>query len=318
MKINVGIVGYGNLGKAAEHEILKNKQFKLVAIFSRRVVKSKYGTIIEPYENHLLYKNKIDIMLLCGSSIYDLEEQTSEIAKNFNIINSFDTHQKIKTEKDKLDKICKANKTISIISCGWDPGLFSMIRGLFYAISKNEPTTFWGKGISMGHSDAIRHVNGIDDGIQFTVPNKQAIKLAKQGKLTTQTPKHFRECFVVSHDTNHKKIETEIKQIPNYFSGQPTTVCFLTQKELNKMKVNMAHKGEIISLFNDTQNHTHAMNFSVKMKSNPYFTSKIMIAYISAISKLKNLANFGCFTPLDIPISWLYYESEKYILNNLC
>ena len=317
MKINIGIVGYGNLGKAVEHEVLKNPKFKLVAIFSRRTVKSKFDTLIEPFDNYVLYKNKIDVMMLCGSSIYDLEEQTTTLAKHFNVINTFDIHQKIKTEQQKLDEICKNNKTISILSCGWDPGIFSIVRTLFFAISKTEPLTFWGKGISMGHSDAIRHVFGVDDGIQLTVPNKQAIKLAKQGKLSNNTHKHFRECFIVSHDTNKPKIENTIKNIPNYFKNQPTSVSFVNQQTLNKMKKNLSHKGEIISYFNNTHKHFHIMNFSVKMNSNPYFTAKIMLAYTKAIINLKNKQQHGCFTPLDIPISWLFFENEKNIYEKL-
>lgn len=318
MKINVGIVGYGNLGKALEKEILKNRNYNLVAIFSRRTIKSNFNTLVESYDSYVQYKGKIDIMFLCGGSIYDLESQTPEISKTFNTINTFDTHAKIQTQLELLSQISKENETISIISCGWDPGIFSIARALFSAISNFDVYTFWGKGISMGHSDALRRVEGVVDGVQFTVPNKEAIKLAKLGKLDNNIHLHYRDCYIVSHDTDEIKIENTIKNIPNYFAGQPTKVSFVNSKELIKLKKKLYHKGEVISYLSDSNKNYFKLDFKAKMSSNPTFTAKIMIAYSKAVINMMNKKIFGAFTPLDIPVSYLYSEDEKDKLLKLC
>ena len=317
-KINVGIVGYGNLGKAVEHELLKNSNYNLVAIFSRRLIKSNFNTLVEPYENHINYIGKIDIILLCGGSISDLEIQTPEIAKYFDTINTFDTHAKIKSQLNILNKLTSKHKTRAIISCGWDPGIFSIIRGIMFAVSKTEPITFWGKGISMGHSDALRRVDGVVDGVQFTIPNKDSIRLAKKGLLDDGTPLHTRDCYVVCNKNKEKQIEQQIKEIPNYFFGQPTNVSFVSTKHLAKLKHKMQHKGEIISFFKTAKNNNCSMKFVAKMQSNPYFTAKIMISYLNAIINLKNLGISGAFTPLDLPISFLFNSAQKDKLFALC
>ena len=312
MKIRIGIVGYGNLGKAIEQEVLKNSRFKLVAIFSRRAVFSKFKTSVEPYQNVALFKNKIDIMMLCGGSMQDIEPQTEEIARFFDCINSFDNHSKIAKHLESVNKIATESRHRCIISCGWDPGLFSNIRSLMFKILNEEPYTFWGKGISMGHSDAIRQIHGVDDGVQFTIPNKNAVKLAKSHKLDNDTPKQFRECYVTSQHANKSRIEDEIKNIPNYFKGQPTRVEFVPQEQLLKLKSKMFHGGEIIATsFKPTEKYS--LNFKAKMSSNPAFTAKIMIAYIDAILTLKNKNLCGAFTPLDIPTSYLFQDREDLI-----
>ena len=311
MKINIGIVGYGNLGKAVERNLLTSKDFNLVAIFSRRLIKSNFNTPVESYENFVNYKNKIDIMLLCGGSKSDLEIQTPEISKYFDTINTFDNHSKISSEYKKLNKLAKSSNRRIIICSGWDPGIFSMIRGLFLAISKQESYTFWGKGISMGHSDAIRQVHNVDDGIQFTIPNKDAIKLARNGKLDNNTSRHFRECFVCADKKHQTKIESTIKNIPNYFKGQPTKVNFVSAEKVMKLKSNMSHKGFIINSFKTAAGSKCKMEFSVSMKSNPEFTSRIVIAYTRAVINLKNKNVSGAFTSLNIPISYLFKQEEQ-------
>jgi diaminopimelate dehydrogenase len=319
MKVNIGIVGYGNLGKAVEQTVLSNANLNLIAIFSRRTVTSKFDTKIEPYEAYKNYIGKIHIMLLCGGSKSDLEIQTPEIARYFDTINTFDTHKKIPSELKKLNEICKENGHVSIMSCGWDPGIFSIIRGLFSAISKNEPKTFWGRGISMGHSDAIRRVPKVEGGIEFTVPNKAAVRLAKLGKLPDSTPMHFRECYVVAEKKDQPQIEYEIKNIPNYFKGQPTTVNFVSDIELLKLKSKMIHKGEIIETFKTVHGSKCKMNFSVYMDSNPNFTATIMTTYINAIINMKENKMTGAFTALDIPISFLYSSSNREkLIKTLC
>lgn len=310
MKINIGIVGYGNLGKAAEKVILSNKDFNLVAIFSRRAVTSKFGTSVEPYENYILYTKKIDIMLLCGGSKSDLEIQTPEIARHYNCINTFDTHKKIPDEFVKLDEICKTSGHIALISCGWDPGLFSIVRALFAAVSKTSPLTFWGRGVSMGHSDAIRRIEGVEDAVQFTVPNPDAVRLAKFGGQAADIPLHKRECYVLAPKSEQRRIEAEIKNIPNYFLGQPTSVKFVDRLELLKLKNKLFHKGRVIGTFMSSPKVKHNLEFSVKMDSNPEFTASIMSAYILAVSHLNDRGFCGALTPLDVPVSFLFKKDR--------
>lgn len=318
MKIKVGIVGYGNLGKAIEQELLKNSHFKLVAIFSRRNIVSTFKTNIVPYEDFKTYKNKIDIMFLCGGSQSDIEEQAPEISELFDTINSYDTHSKIYNLKSTLNKITQKNDKRAIISAGWDPGLFSIIRALFYSITDTKPSTFWGKGISLGHSDAIRKIPGVEDAIQFTIPNKTALNMAKTGEMPESENRHIRDCYVVA-EKNHNNIERKIKNIPNYFLGQPTKVTFVSRDTLNKLRKNMSHKGIIISKLAPSDKSSAYMELSVKMKSNPNFTAKIMISYASAIIRLKSENKTGAFLPYDIPISYLFANDNKdNLLSSLC
>ena len=317
--IKVGIVGYGNLGKALEKVILSKPDLKLVAIFSRRNVVSKFGTIVEPYSEFFCYKNKIDVMLLAGGSKTDLETQTPQIATFFDCINTFDTHSKIDSELKIIDKICKENKTRAILSVGWDPGIFSLVRVMFKAIGRNQPITFWGKGISMGHSEAIRSVQGVVDAVQFTIPNPEAKKQAKSGFVSNETPLSLRECYVFTNEKDTKKIENKIKSIPNYFLGQPTSVNFVSQEKILKLKKRLYHKGEIVETFSLPLGFKSTMKFSVQMQSNPNFTANILVAYLSAISHLKNNGQVGAFTALDIPIKYLFSgKAFDNIYKDLC
>lgn len=313
-KINIGIIGYGNLGKSVEKTVISSKNMNLVAIFSRREIISPVGTLTEPYFKFKEYVGKIDVMLLCGGSKSDLEIQTPEVAKYFDVINTFDTHAKIAGELKRLDAIAKKYKRRVIMSCGWDPGLFSVIRAMFYAIGRKEPITFWGRGISMGHSDAIRRVPGVRDGVQFTIPNPKALALARAGKEISNMPLHFRECFVCCEPNDEKRIEKEIKSTPNYFKGQPTTIDFVDEKTIKKLKKKMAHKGEVISCFITPCGSKCRIKFSAKMASNPDFTAAIMCAYVNAIINLKNRAQVGALTNLDVAPSDLFDSEEKILL----
>ncbi len=297
-KINIGIVGYGNLGKATEQIVLSNPNFNLVAIFSRRLINSKFNTKVETYEAFKNYVSKIDVMLLCGGSNSDLETQTPEVSQFFDTINTFDTHKKIPTEFEKINTIAKTNGKRAIIACGWDPGLFSIIRAMFSAISKNEPVTFWGKGISMGHSEVVRHIPKVQDGIEFTVPNHEAVRLAKLGNLPENMPLHKRECFVVANKNDEPQIEYKIKNVPNYFQGQPTTVNFTDSLTLLKLKSKMSHKGEIFCRFKTIHASKCKMDFSVSMESNPNFTASIVCAYINALINLKDRGMTGALLRL--------------------
>lgn len=319
MKINIGIIGYGNLGKAVEKIILSKHNFNLVAIFSRRMVTSRFNTKIESYENISFYKDKIDIMLLCGGSFADLEQQSREAILHYDCINTFDNHKKILSEYEILDKIAKESKHRLIMCCGWDPGIFSIIRALLYSISNEKPVVFWGKGISMGHSDALRRVNKVLDGIEFTVPNQKAINLVKKGKFPECENLHFRECFVVAEKKYHKAIEKTIKNIPDYFKGQATTVEFISHENLLKLKSKMSHKGEIISNFNGVDGSKSQFVFKLKTSSNPSLTATIMTRYIEALINLKADKKSGAFTPLDIPVKSLFSKDyQRKLLEIIC
>lgn len=319
MKINIGIVGYGNLGKSLEQIILARNDCNLVAIFSRREVKSNYNSTIESYENIMSYKSKIDIMLLCGGSYSDLEKQSSEVLMAFDCINSFDTHKKIANELDRLDKLAKTSNHRLIMACGWDPGIFSNIRAMCYSLSNQTPFVFWGKGISMGHSDAIRKVKHVLDGVEITLPNTLALKQARLGKLNGNECLHFRECYVVADKKYHSFIENSIKNIPDYFKGQPTAVNFVSREKMLKLHSSLSHSGEIISKFKTIHGSKCLLNFKLKTSSNPDFTATIMASYIDAIINLKKYKLCGAFTPLDIPMMFLFKQStRRKIIESLC
>ena len=319
MKLNIGIIGYGNLGKSVEQIILSKNEYNLVAIFSRRTVKSRYNTLIDNYENITKYKSHIDVMLLCGGSKNDLPQQTAEALKFFDCINAFDTHAKICSELTRLGRIAKKTNHRLIMCTGWDPGVFSVVRGLFYAISNRKPTTFWGKGISMGHSDAIRQVAGVKDAVQFTIPNPNAIRLVRKNMIDTELPLHFRDCYVVCDKPKQKQIERTIRQMPNYFKGQPTSVTYVSHNTINNLKKRMRHKGQIITSFKTIQGTKTAAEFKLSMESNSNLTAAIMCAYIKAISNLKLHKISGAYTCLDIPISFLFSKEERQkVINELC
>lgn len=319
MKINIGIIGYGNLGKSTEQIILSNHNYNLISIFSRRTIKSRYNTPVDNYDNITKYKNAIDLMILCGGSKNDLPVQTIETLKHFDCINAFDTHKTILSEKNKLNKIAKKTGHRLIMCCGWDPGIFSVFRGLIYAIGHKKPITFWGKGISMGHSDAIRQVAGVKDAVQFTIPNQNAISLAKNNKVNTDMPLHFRDCYVVADKMKYNQIKKDIISMPNYFKNQPTSVSFVSNETLLKLKSKTGHKGQIISSFSTVQGTNNRFDFKVSMESNSNFTAVIMCAYIKAISNLKSLNISGSFTCLDIPVSLLFNKDEQSkIIKELC
>jgi len=309
MKINIGIIGYGNLGKAVEQIILSRNDLNLVAIFSRRVVKSKFNSQMESYENISFYKNKIDVMLLCGGSFADLEKQTSDAILYFDCINTFDNHKKISSELKRLDKLARNSGHRLIMSCGWDPGIFSIFRALFYSFSNIKPNVFWGKGISMGHSDAIRNLDGVIDAVEFTIPNETAIKRARKGKSLKDESNHFRECFVVAEKKYHKLLEKKIKNIPDYFKGQETSVEFVEKEKLLKLKEKMSHKGEVISNFLTLDGGKCLFDFKLITSSNPSLTATIMIRYIDALLNLKQVGQVGAFNVLDIPISFLFKQN---------
>lgn len=295
--INVGIVGYGNLGKAVEKQLNNNENFNVVAIFSKRKTEKTISTNLI-----LNYKNKIDILFLCVGSFCDLEKLETNLIKHFNIIDCYDNHNRLKPHIYKVNRIAKFNNKIAICSVGWDPGLFSLIRSLFFSLH-HEPYSFWGKGTSQGHTQAIKSINGVIDAIQFTIPNKNIIKKLKHNKNISYKNHHKRQCFVVCKKQDRQRIKHSIINMPNYFLGYKTKVNFVSSEKLNKIK-SFSHKGEVA-----TKNNI--MNFSLILPSNPDFTASVMIAYSFAFIKLKKEKKFGAFTILDLPLSYIN-QTDKF------
>lgn len=309
-KIKIGILGYGNLGRGVINSLKQNNDMELVAVFTRRdgVVMEDGSTAVHISKIEE-YKEKIDVMILCGGSATDLPEQTPKIAEIFNTVDSFDTHAKIPEYFENVDKAAKNAGTLSIISVGWDPGLFSLNR--LYANSilpQGNDYTFWGKGVSQGHSDAIRRVEGVKDAKQYTVPKEEALNKVRNGEnpeLTTRE-KHLRVCYVVLEDGADKnKVEEAIKTMPNYFSDYDTEVNFISEEELKKNHSGMPHGGFVIRTGVTGNGNKEKIEFSLDLDSNPEFTANVLTAYARAINKMSKEGRTGACTVFDIPPAYL-------------
>ena len=319
--IRVGIFGYGNLGRGVESAIRQNKDMELVAVFTRRspegVKIRTQGVAVCHVDELLSYKDKIDVMILCGGSATDLPVQTPALAKHFNVIDSFDTHARIPEHFANVDASAKEGGKVAIISVGWDPGMFSLNRAYAMAILPDgKDYTFWGKGVSQGHSDAIRRVEGVLDGKQYTIPVEAALEAVRSGKNPDLSvrEKHIRECFVVAKEGVDKaKIEKEIKEMKNYFADYDTTVHFISKEELDRDHSGIPHGGFVIRSgktgFNSENNHI--IEYSLKLDSNPEFTSSVLVAYARAAYRLNNEGARGCKTVLDIAPSYLTEKSNE-------
>ena len=320
-KIKVGIIGYGNLGKGVEKALLKTKDMELIAVFSRRDPKT-VQTIKTPVISVAEIKNyvgKIDVMVLCGGSATDLMEQTKEYVKYFNVIDSFDTHAKIPEHFKDVDEIGKQNGTLGAISIGWDPGLFSMMRTLFASVlPSGEDYTFWGKGVSQGHSDAIRRIEGVLDAKQYTVPIESAVERVRKGEnpaLSTRE-KHKRECYVVLKEgADAKKVENEIKTMPNYFADYDTTVHFISMEEFKKNHASLPHGGFVLRS-GDTGENKHVLEFSLKLDSNPEFTASVLVAFTRAVYVMRKEGKVGAITCLDVPLKYLSETSYEELIKH--
>jgi len=322
--INVGIVGYGNLGKGVCFAVDKAKDMNLVGIFTRRapesikpVIDAKVYSIDQLKE----FKGKIDVLLLCGGSATDLPKNTPELLKDFNTVDSFDTHAKIPEYYDKLDKIAKENGTLGAISIGWDPGLFSIARMLFGAVlPEGNDYTFWGKGVSQGHSDALRRINGVKNAIQYTIPKEDALERVRAGEnpnLATRD-KHLRECFVAVEDgANKDLIEKEIKEMPNYFADYDTIVNFVSEEEVKEMQQKLSHGGFVFRTGNTTKENGHVLELSLKLDSNPEFTGSVLTAYGRAIARLAKEGKTGVVTVYDVPLGYLSPKSADELRSSL-
>ena len=317
--IRIGIVGYGNLGRGVELAIRQNPDTELAAVFTRRDPSSlkilTEGVGVYSVNDVADFKDKIDVLILCGGSATDLPVQTPKFAELFNTIDSFDTHARIPEYFANVDAASKKGGNVSVISVGWDPGMFSVQRLYGSCIlPEGKDYTFWGKGVSQGHSDAIRRVEGVADGKQYTVPVQAAMDAVRNGEdpdLTTRQ-KHTRECFVVAEEGADKaKIENDIKTMPNYFSDYDTTVNFISQDELNKNHSGIPHGGFVFRSGKTGVNGEtrHIIEYSLKLGSNPEFTSSILVAYARAAVRMKNEGMTGCKTVFDIAPAYLSPKS---------
>ena len=315
MSIRIGILGYGNLGRGVECAIKHNPDLELVAVFTRRApetvkILTETAAVYSVNDAEKM-KDKIDVLIICGGSATDLPKQTPEYAKMFNVIDSFDTHARIPEHFDSVDAAAKESGHIGIISVGWDPGMFSLNRLYANAILTNgKDYTFWGKGVSQGHSDAVRRIKGVKDAKQYTIPVEAALKAVRNGEnpdLTTRQ-KHTRECFVVAEEgADLAQIENDIKTMPNYFSDYDTTVHFISEEELKRDHSGIPHGGFVIRSgktgWNDENNHV--IEYSLKLDSNPEFTASVLVAYARAVYRMKQEGMKGCKTVFDVAPAYL-------------
>ena len=319
MKTRIGILGYGNLGRGTEIAVAAADDMELAAVFTRRAPESvtiltKDVPVVSVNEIEA-WTDKIDVLVLCGGSATDLPVQTPEYAKLFNVIDSFDTHARIPEHFANVDAAAKQGGKVAMISVGWDPGLFSLNRVYANAILPDgKDYTFWGKGVSQGHSDAIRRIKGVKNAKQYTIPVESALEAVRSGsapELTTRD-KHLRECFVVLEDgADAAQVEKEIKEMPNYFADYNTVVHFISEEELLTKHAGMAHGGFVFRTGKTGVNgeNKHVIEYSLKLDSNPEFTTSVIIAYARAISRMSAEGMTCCKTVLDVPTAYLCKES---------
>ena len=315
MSIRVGIMGYGNLGRGIECALKQNDDMELVAVFTRRPPETvnilSDNVKVYHVDDALNMKDQIDVLILCGGSATDLPKQTKEYAKYFNVVDSFDTHAKIPEHYNNVNEAALEGNHVALISAGWDPGMFSLNRLYAGAIlPSGSDYTFWGKGVSQGHSDAIRRIEGVLNAKQYTVPVEDALKRVRSGEnpeLTTRQ-KHTRECFVVAEEGADKaRIESEIKNMPNYFADYDTTVNFISEEELIANHSGIPHGGFVIRSGKTGWNeeHNHIIEYSLKLDSNPEFTSSVLVAYARAVYRMSKEGMKGCKTVFDVAPAYL-------------
>ena len=319
MKIRVAIAGYGNLGRGVEHAVSASPDMELCALFTRRnpdSIKTFSAVPVYSIEKAAEMRDKIDVLILCGGSANDLPEQTPELAKYFNVIDSFDTHAKIPEHFENVNKASLSSGKVSIISVGWDPGMFSLNRLYGQAILPDgNDYTFWGKGVSQGHSDAIRRIEGVLDARQYTIPVESALESVRNGENPTLTTreKHIRECFVVAEDgADLARIEREIVTMPNYFADYDTTVHFISQEELEQEHAGIPHGGRVFRTGTTANGaNSHVIEYSLKLDSNPEFTASVLTAYARAAYRLNSGGVSGAKTVFDIAPAYLHPESGE-------
>lgn len=327
MSIKIGVLGYGNLGRGVECAVKTNPDMELAAVFTRRdpstvsiLTKTASVCHADALKN---WADKIDVLILCGGSATDLPFQTPEAVRLFNVVDSFDTHAKIPQHFANVDAAAKESGHVGIISVGWDPGMFSLNRMYANAILPDgKDYTFWGKGVSQGHSDAIRRVEGVKDGRQYTVPIESALEAVRSGsnpELTTRE-KHLRECYVVLEEgADAAKVEETIKNMPNYFSDYDTTVTFISEEEMKANHSSLPHGGLVLRSGKTGWNkeNSHIIEYNIKLDSNPEFTSSIIVAYARAAYRLAKEGQSGCKTPFDIAPAYLSAKSGEELRKSL-
>lgn len=325
--MRIGILGYGNLGKGVECAVRQNADMELTCIITRRdpgsITPATKGVEVYSVKDIDKFKDKIDVLILCGGSATDLPEQTPEYARYFNVIDSFDTHARIPEHFANVDKAAKENGHVALISCGWDPGMFSLMR-LYGAsvLPEGNDYTFWGKGVSQGHSDAIRRVNGVKNAKQYTIPVKEALDAVRSGsnpELSTRQ-KHIRECFVVAREgADLKQIENDIKTMPNYFADYDTTVHFISEEEFNANHKGIPHGGFVFrtGVTGENKEHKHVIEYSLKLDSNPEFTSSVILAFARAVNRLAGEGQTGCKTVFDIAPAYLSPMSAEELRSHM-
>ena len=321
MSIRIGIMGYGNLGRGVECAVRQNEDMTLAAVFTRRDPSSLQlrtpGVPVYRAENAAAHADEIDVMILCGGSATDLPEQTPAFAELFNIVDSFDTHADIPAHFERVDAAARAGGKLAIISAGWDPGLFSLARCYAGAVlPEGADYTFWGRGVSQGHSDAIRRIEGVEDARQYTVPVPEALERVRSGEMPTLTTreKHTRECYVVAKEGADKaRIEREIVSMPKYFADYDTTVHFISREELQRDHAGLPHGGMVLRSGRTglEDEHRHTVEFRLALDSNPEFTSSVLIACARAAYRLAFEGETGCRTLLDIAPAYLRRESAE-------
>lgn len=327
MSIRIGIYGYGNLGRGVECAIAQNSDLELCAVFTRRNPENVNimtpGVKVCRAEDAIKMKDEIDVMILCGGSATDLPVQTPELVKYFNVVDSFDTHANIPTHFANVDVAAKESGKVGIISCGWDPGMFSLNRLYGECIlPEGNVYTFWGKGVSQGHSDAIRRIDGVLDARQYTIPVESALEQVRSGENPTLTTreKHIRECFVVAKEGADKaRIEEEIKTMPNYFAEYDTTVHFISLEELRANHSGIPHGGFVIrsGVTGKDKENSHIIEYSLKLDSNPEFTASVIVAYARAAYRLSSEGSCGCKTVFDIAPAYLSAKPYSELIKNL-
>lgn len=325
--IRLGIFGYGNLGRGVECAIKQNKDMELVAVFTRRAPETvkilTQGVAVCHADDVLSFVGKIDVMILCGGSATDLPKQTPYLAEYFNVVDSFDTHAKIPTHFANVDASSKKSGKVGMISVGWDPGMFSLNRALGGSILVDGcDYTFWGKGVSQGHSDAIRRVEGVLDGKQYTVPVEKALEAVRSGSNPTLTTreKHTRECYVVAEQgADRERIVKTITEMPNYFADYDTTVNFISQEELNEKHAGIPHGGFVIRSGKTGKNleNTHIIEYSLKLDSNPEFTASVIVAYARAAYRMNCEGMSGAMTVYDVAPKYISPLSNEEMRKNL-
>ena len=320
MSIKIGIFGYGNLGRGVEYAVRQNSDMELSAVFTRRApesVKTVTGVPVYSVDDISKMKDEIDVLILCGGSATDLPEQTPALATLFNVVDSFDTHARIPEHFANVDAAAKRGGHVALISVGWDPGMFSLQRLLASAVLPDgKDDTFWGKGISQGHSDAIRRIEGVKNAKQYTIPVEEALASVRRGEMPTLTAreKHTRLCYVVAKEgADRSRIEKEIKEMPNYFADYDTTVCFISEEELLRDHSGIPHGGFVFRAGRTGEDgkNSHIIEYSLKLDSNPEFTASVIVAYARAAYRLNNEGAVGCKTVFDVPPAYISPRSAE-------